>query len=277
MLLQNQEIDGDSVLPLDGGETVYVLGNVDAAEVAASGYEVIDGNDPAEQRTAAEADVALISMTARNVNTGAYVSNDPATGLNPENINPSVIEGFEGLDGKSPFGAADACVVNGGGACTDNGLRFGGSFPWESNTLDFTGMKDAESWEVTPSLDAVQQVMTEVGAENTVLDIYFRQPFVLDEASGLRDAGAIVAWAARQPWSNGSVGMIGSANLDIRSFSINYELNAIIYDARLTQELVAAFERDLGGCRPFDVEEYERRSAPSRFRDSAARLLSPLL
>jgi cardiolipin synthase len=76
---------------------------------------------------------------------------------------------------------------------------------------------------------------------------------------------------------DGDVCSIGSANLDIRSFSINYELNAIIYDARLTQELVAAFERDLGGCRPFDVKEYERRSAPSRFRDSAARLLSPLL
>lgn len=76
---------------------------------------------------------------------------------------------------------------------------------------------------------------------------------------------------------DGDVCSIGSANLDIRSFSINYELNAIIYDARLTQELEAAFERDLGGCRPFDVEEYDRRSALSRFRDSAARLLSPLL
>ena len=76
---------------------------------------------------------------------------------------------------------------------------------------------------------------------------------------------------------DGDVCSIGSANLDIRSFSINYELNAIIYDARLTQELEAAFERDLGGCRPFDLEEYEGRSALSRFRDSAARLLSPLL
>ncbi|GAA1806341.1 glycoside hydrolase family 3 protein [Agromyces neolithicus] len=193
VLLQNQQVDGDSVLPLDGGETVYVIGNVDADEVAAAGYDVINGNDPAEQRTAADADVALVSMTARNVNTGTYVSNDSATGLDPEHINPSVIDGIEGLDGQSPYGAADACVVNGGGACTDNGLRFGGSFPWESSTLDFTGMADAESWEVTPSLDTVQQVMAEVGAENTVLDIYFRQPFVLDEASGLRDAGAILA------------------------------------------------------------------------------------
>jgi len=189
VLLQND----DSLLPLHGGETVYVLGNVDAAEVAAAGYEVIDGNDPDELRTAADADVALISMTARNVNTGGYVSNDPASGLNPDHINPSVIEGVAGLDGQSPYGAADACVATGAGACTDNGLRFGGSLPWESSIIDFSGMTDSESWEVTPGLDTVQQVMAEVGAENTVLDIYFRQPFVLDEESGLRDAGAILA------------------------------------------------------------------------------------
>ena len=193
VLLQNREVDGDSLLPLQGGETVYVLGNVDPDEVAAAGYDVIDGNDPAEQRTAADADVALVSMTARNVNTGTYASNSPATGLNPEHVNPSVIEGFDGLDGQSLFGESDACVIDGGGACTDNGLRFGGSFPWETSLIDFSGMADAESWEVTPSLDTVQQVMAEVGAENTVLDVYFRQPFVLDEASGLRDAGAILA------------------------------------------------------------------------------------
>lgn len=189
VLLQND----DSLLPLSGGETVYVLGNVDAAEVAAAGYEVIDGNNADEQRTAADADVALISMTARNVNTGAYVSNDPATGLNPDHINPSVIDGVTGLDGESPYGAGDACVTAGAEACTDSGLRFGGSLPWESSVIDFTGMANAESWEVTPALDTVQQVMSEVGAENTVLDIYFRQPFVLDEESGLRDAGAIMA------------------------------------------------------------------------------------
>ena len=70
---------------------------------------------------------------------------------------------------------------------------------------------------------------------------------------------------------------IGSANLDIRSFSINYELNAVLYDARLAQELEAAFERDLGSCRPFDPAAYEKRPSLSRWRDSAARLLSPLM
>ena len=76
---------------------------------------------------------------------------------------------------------------------------------------------------------------------------------------------------------DGEVCSVGSANLDIRSFSINYELNAVIYDAGFAQELEAAFERDLEGCRPFDPAEYERRPVPVRLRDSAARLLSPLL
>ncbi|WP_298039876.1 glycoside hydrolase family 3 N-terminal domain-containing protein [uncultured Microbacterium sp.] len=189
VLLQNS----DGLLPLGGDETIYVLGNVDAAAVEASGFAFIDGNDPEESRTAADADVALVSMTARNVGTDTYASDDPGTGLNPVHVNPSVIDGVTGLDGASLYGAGDACVAAGAEKCTDTGLRFGGSFPWESSVIDFTGMSGADSWEVTPALDVVQKVMDEVGAENTILDIYFRQPFVLDEASGLRDAGAVMA------------------------------------------------------------------------------------
>jgi cardiolipin synthase A/B len=70
---------------------------------------------------------------------------------------------------------------------------------------------------------------------------------------------------------------IGSANIDIRSFSINYELNAVLYNERLAEELEADFERDLAGCSEFDVADYRRRRPITRFRDSVARLLSPLL
>lgn len=76
---------------------------------------------------------------------------------------------------------------------------------------------------------------------------------------------------------DGEVCSIGSANLDIRSFSINYELNAVIYNRRGAQELEAAFERDLEGCTVFSLAEYKRRSTLNRLRDSVARLLSPLL
>jgi cardiolipin synthase A/B len=70
---------------------------------------------------------------------------------------------------------------------------------------------------------------------------------------------------------------IGSANIDIRSFSINYELNAVLYNRGLAKELELAFERDLAHCSEFDPEEYRRRNIAVRFRDSVARLLSPLL
>jgi cardiolipin synthase A/B len=76
---------------------------------------------------------------------------------------------------------------------------------------------------------------------------------------------------------DGEVCSVGSANLDIRSFSINYEINAVIYDARFAKELEAAFQRDLEGCRAFDPAEYGRRPVLIRLRDSTARLLSPLL
>jgi cardiolipin synthase A/B len=69
---------------------------------------------------------------------------------------------------------------------------------------------------------------------------------------------------------DGEVCSIGSANLDIRSFSINYELNAVIYDTRLAQELEAAFDRDFKHCYPFEPDEYRRSPLLKR-------LLSPLL
>jgi len=70
---------------------------------------------------------------------------------------------------------------------------------------------------------------------------------------------------------------IGSANMDIRSFSINYELNAVIYDRGKTLELERAFARDRAECTPFDLEAYQQSRSLKRFRDSVARLFSPLL
>jgi cardiolipin synthase A/B len=70
---------------------------------------------------------------------------------------------------------------------------------------------------------------------------------------------------------------IGSANIDIRSFSINYELNSVLYDERLARELEDDFARDLENCSEFREAEYQRRNVAVRFRDSVARLISPLL
>ncbi|WP_127130756.1 glycoside hydrolase family 3 N-terminal domain-containing protein [Georgenia sp. SYP-B2076] len=196
VLLQNKEAeDGDKALPLKDGSSVYILGDFKEETVAAKGYTVINGNKLVDGKrpSAAGADKAIITVTAKNKNTSTYDSK--AAAADPKTpINPIVMPGTAALDGQHKFGAEDVCVSYDTSApCTDNGLRFGGSFPWESSILDFSGMAESQSWQVVPSLSEIQQVMNEVGAENTILHVYFRQPFVLDEASGLRDAGAIVA------------------------------------------------------------------------------------
>ena len=76
---------------------------------------------------------------------------------------------------------------------------------------------------------------------------------------------------------DGQVCSVGTANMDIRSFSINYESNAVIYDATVAQELEADFLKDIEDCKEFIVEEYEKRPFSHRLSDSFCRLLSPLL
>ncbi|HEY8549284.1 MAG TPA: cardiolipin synthase [Vicinamibacterales bacterium] len=70
---------------------------------------------------------------------------------------------------------------------------------------------------------------------------------------------------------------IGSSNIDIRSFAINYETNLMIYDPQVTRELEEDFRRDVERCTIFSAREYERRPAISRFVDSTLRLCSPLI
>ena len=76
---------------------------------------------------------------------------------------------------------------------------------------------------------------------------------------------------------DGRVCTIGSANIDIRSFSINYELNAVFYHEALTRAVEADFDRDALECVEFTARDYAARKPWLRFRDSLARLLSPLL
>lgn len=76
---------------------------------------------------------------------------------------------------------------------------------------------------------------------------------------------------------DGLICSVGSANMDIRSFKIDYEINAILYDSALAQELEATFREDLKQCVLFDARAYCKLPFHHRFRDAAARLLSPVL
>jgi cardiolipin synthase len=70
---------------------------------------------------------------------------------------------------------------------------------------------------------------------------------------------------------------VGTANMDIRSFSLNYETTAIVYDEAKAKELEAQFFEDLKHCQHWTLEQYNNYSPFHRFVDSVYRLASPLL
>ena len=69
----------------------------------------------------------------------------------------------------------------------------------------------------------------------------------------------------------------GTANMDIRSFKLNFEVNAVVYDEREAEKMAAAFRRDLEVCTRITKELYVTRSLMVRFKEQVCRLLSPLL
>ena len=69
----------------------------------------------------------------------------------------------------------------------------------------------------------------------------------------------------------------GTANMDIRSFSLNFEVNAVVYDAGKASEMTALFERDMERCTEITRESYASRSLKIRLKEQVCRLLSPLL
>lgn len=70
---------------------------------------------------------------------------------------------------------------------------------------------------------------------------------------------------------------IGTANMDRRSFHINYEVNSYIYDEPTALECRAIFEKDIEKSRELTIEEWSRRPWYNRLLESVIRLFSPLL
>ena len=76
---------------------------------------------------------------------------------------------------------------------------------------------------------------------------------------------------------DGLVSCIGTANMDIRSFALNFEVNAVIYSARTTERLMEAFENDIPKSTLVTRKKYKQRSLMIRTKEQFCRLLSPLL
>ena len=69
----------------------------------------------------------------------------------------------------------------------------------------------------------------------------------------------------------------GTANMDIRSFALNFEVNAMIFDQNIAGEMERIFREDLKCCTRITKEMYKSRSVWIRFKEQISRLLSPVL
>ncbi len=69
----------------------------------------------------------------------------------------------------------------------------------------------------------------------------------------------------------------GTANMDIRSFQLNFEVNAVVYDEEEAKKMVAIFHEDRKKCTQITKDRYSRRSIVVRLKEQFCRLLSPLL
>jgi cardiolipin synthase len=74
-----------------------------------------------------------------------------------------------------------------------------------------------------------------------------------------------------------TIGFLGTANLDMRSFFSNFELNAVMFDDKVIAQLAKDFQQDLKDSKELKLEEFAKRSRIERTKEAFARMLSPLL
>lgn len=76
---------------------------------------------------------------------------------------------------------------------------------------------------------------------------------------------------------DGEVASVGSANIDMRSFRLDFEVNCVIYDEAFVQKVRQTFERTSEQCHILTLEGYQQRGTMIKIKEGLARLIAPLL
>jgi len=76
---------------------------------------------------------------------------------------------------------------------------------------------------------------------------------------------------------DGRYGSVGSANMDVRSFTLNFEVSAFVHSRSFAGELVAQFEKDVASSVEIELETFRRRPRIKKFGQSLAQLFSGVL
>lgn len=77
--------------------------------------------------------------------------------------------------------------------------------------------------------------------------------------------------------TDGKLSVVGTANMDHRSFELNFEVNVIIYDRQFAEQMRKVFFNDLNDAEKIDPESWYKRPAYQQFPEKIARLFSPIM
>jgi cardiolipin synthase len=73
------------------------------------------------------------------------------------------------------------------------------------------------------------------------------------------------------------VAAVGTANMDNRSFRLNFEVTAILADREFASDVERMLKTDFADCREYDQSEYDNRPLWFKLAVRVARLASPVL
>ncbi|MBP2241538.1 cardiolipin synthase [Cytobacillus eiseniae] len=73
------------------------------------------------------------------------------------------------------------------------------------------------------------------------------------------------------------VASVGTMNIDSRSFRLNFEVNAIVFDENIAEQLHDMFAEDSKLSTELTQEKYNERTIMIKFKEGISRLLSPIL
>ena len=74
-----------------------------------------------------------------------------------------------------------------------------------------------------------------------------------------------------------SLGLVGTSNMDIRSFALNAEISLLVYDPKVVAELRTIQERYFAGSELLTAESWRGRSLAAKMVQNTARLVDSLL
>ena len=77
--------------------------------------------------------------------------------------------------------------------------------------------------------------------------------------------------------ADNTISTVGSCNMDIRSFHLNYEVNAVYYNEKITKQLIDRFKYDLQFCVKINDTDRKKLHVLKRLRNSIFRIISPVL